>query len=409
MFLKFPKDFLWGTSTAAAQIETASEHEWKGVVAKDGYIFDRTSDHELRRGEDLEYIARLGNAYRMGVDWARLQTEPFADFDMNVVNEYRAFLAKLKARGVYVMFVMHHFTNPIWFAEMGNWTERKSVEVFLNYAQQIVRHFGDLVDNWNTFNEPGVYLTNGYLLGQFPPFRKNYFAMKKALKHMSWAHRGAVLLIKESYPDAPVGISKNCVKFVPQNIFGRFPAWFMDRLFMETVADHFSEGVDYWGMSYYAKIRFDPFPITYIDTPKKVEKLGLRHDMMWEYEPKGMQESMMRYYERYKLPIIITESGIATDDCAVRIDSIKDYLGLIHEAMESGVPVQGYFHWSTMDNFEWNLGRTYRFGLVNVNFETGDRKMKESGEFYEQVVKEGGIDVSRAPAPKTNNGGGELA
>ncbi|QQS28030.1 MAG: glycoside hydrolase family 1 protein [Sphingobacteriales bacterium] len=389
--LIFPPGFIWGTSTAAAQIETAYNHDWQGVVAKDGYVFERTSDHELHREEDLGYIASLGQAYRMSLPWWRLQTEPMARFDKQVVAEYRSFLAKLAARKIYIMMVLHHFTNPLWFVRAGSWEEKKTLPMFLDYVQQMVENFGDLVHNWNTFNEPAVYLFNSRLHGGFPPFKKSLTAFYKALKNMSRAHRLSVAIIKDRYENIPVGISKNAVIFSPQNFLGRLPAWIADKVFMEYVADHFIEGCDYWGMSYYAKIRLDPFPISEVDTPGKLDKMGIVHDGMWEYYPQGMKESVLRYHKRYGKPMFITESGICTHDSDIRIASIKDYLTLLHQCIGEGVDLRGYFHWSTIDNFEWNLGPTYKFGLVNVDYETGTRTLKKCGEFYKTVVRNNGL------------------
>jgi len=394
MYIQFPENFIWGTSTAAAQIETASNHEWKGLLSKDGHVFNRTADHEKRRTEDVQYIATLGNSYRMGLDWARLQTAPNAVFDPEVVAEYRSFLAKLKARGMYVMMVLHHFTNPTWFAKQGSWENPKCIPMFIDYVSQVVDNFGDMVDNWNTFNEPGVYLFNSRLMGVFPPLKKNPWHFWKALKNMSRANWISVQLIKDKYPRAPIGMSKNAVIFHPENILGWPVAKLADKVFMEIIADRFAEPLDYIGVSYYAKIPFNPFPVTEIDNPGKLTEMGYKHDKMWAYYPQGMKESVLRYHKRYGKPIIITESGICTDDCAVRIDSIKDYLKLLHECMQEGVDLKGYFHWSTMDNFEWNLGPTYHFGLVAVDAETGDRRMKESGEFYAEIVKNNGLEVA---------------
>ena len=391
MNIQFPKDFIWGTSTAAYQIETAFAHDWRGVKSKDGHVFERTADHELHRAEDLNYITQLGNAYRMSLDWSKLQRQANGKFDQQTVNEYRSFLAKLKARNIYVMMVLHHFTNPLWFVQSGSWENSANIPVFLNYVEQMVNTFGDLVDNWNTFNEPDVYLTNSRLLGNFPPFVKSLGRFRKTLNNMSRAHRLAVPIIKNACPTAPVGISKNCVKFVAENALGWLPAKIADYVFMDYITSYFMEGNDYFGMSYYAKISLTPYPITEIDMPGKLAQLKRPHDKMWEYDPNGMKESIERFWQKYKLPIIITESGICTDDSQVRINSIKDYLSILHQCQQNGIDIKGYFHWTTMDNFEWNLGPTYKFGLVNVDYDTGKRTLKPCGEFYSQVVRNGGI------------------
>ena len=391
MNLKFPENFVWGTSTAATQIETASAHDWKGEKAKDGYVFERTAEHEKRRTEDLQYIVKFGNAYRMSLDWARLQVAPFAPFSAEVVGEYRAFMAKMQVRNIHIKLVIHHFTNPKWFVNAGSWENPKNIQAFLDYVKQLWEHFGDFVDSWNTFNEPAVYLVNSRLLGDFPPHKKNPLSFRKAFKNMSRAHRLSVKILRHLCPYTPIGMSKNTIIFEGENWLGEKLAKVADRVFMEEMADAFVEGLDYLGISYYAKIPFSPWPITEIKQPGKLAEMGRKHDKMWEYYPEGLKENIKRYWKKYKLPIVVTENGICTDDCEQRISAIKDYLKQVHECIEEGVDVRGYFHWSTIDNFEWNLGPTYRFGLVHVDFESGKRSIKKSGLFYQDVVRNNGI------------------
>ena len=155
MKLDFPPHFLWGTSTASAQIETATDHAWRGVKAKDGYIFERTTDHELRQDEDIELICTLGNVYRCGVDWAWLQNAPNAPFNKAAIVHYQGFFEDLEARNVKIMFVFHHFTNPNWFEAMCGFEKKENIAYFLNYVEQCITHFGVYMYAFNTFN--GLY------------------------------------------------------------------------------------------------------------------------------------------------------------------------------------------------------------------------------------------------------------
>ncbi len=391
-FLEFPDGFIWGTSTAAAQVETAGDHNWNGVKTLDGYTFSRTTDHEKRRDEDIGYISQFGSMYRCGVDWSRLQTEAFGKFDLDVVEEYRDFFKKLNAEGTQIMFVIHHFMNPNWFEKNGTWLNEDNVTAFIDYARQCIEHFGDLVENWNTFNEPNVYAINGYMIGNFPPFKKNYFKANKALRHMGKAHDIVYDMIKEAYPDKMVGISCNTVDFQGTNFLGRIVAKFARWWFMDSAAKHFAR-LDYWGLSYYAHMPMNPFPITEIDTPGKLAKMGLPHDKMWAYKPSAFRDIILEFHNKYKKPIIITENGICSDDSDVRISSIKDYLEIMHTIIKDGVDLRGYIHWSTWDNFEWNLGPTYRFGLVRVDLETMDRQMTEAGRYYSKVTQDNGLEI----------------
>lgn len=392
MTIKFPEGFLWGTSTAAAQIETAFDHNWNGFKSRDGYTFLRTSDHEKRRDEDLGYIREFGSVYRCGVDWSRLQRAPMADFEADVVAEYQDWFRKLNEAGMKIMFVMHHFCNPTWFEKNGTWLNADNIPAFMDYAKKCMEHFGDYAYIWNTFNEPGVYAMNGFVTGNFPPQHKSYFKGNKVLDNMGKAHDELYDILKEKYPDKQVGISKNTCYFFGTNWLGKKAAKFVDWWFIDKVASHFEKN-DFWGISYYAYIPFTPMPVTFIDTPDKLKKMGIPHDKMWGYYPKGLKEILLRFHNKYKKPIIITENGVCTEDDDFRQQSMKDYLSACHEAIEEGVDLRGYIHWTTMDNFEWNLGPTYRFGLVRVDFETMERTLTDAGKFYTKITEENGLEI----------------
>jgi beta-glucosidase len=392
MRLVFPIGFLWGTSTAAAQVETASDHPWRGLRAVDGYIFERTTDHELRRDEDAKIIAGFGSIYRCGVDWSRLQREPFANFEKKVIAEYRDFFEDLRARGVGLMFVLHHFSHPNWFEQDGGWTKEDNIPMFLDFTRQCIKHFGEYVKVWNTFNEPNVYAMNAFILGNFPPRKKGrYLTANKVLDNMGKAHDIAVTMIRDK-SDAPVGISFNTACFEGRGILGKLVAAFVRWWFMTRAARPF-ERCDFWGLSYYAYMIFDPFPMDAISRKKDLVRLGIPHDKMWGYRPAGLGEVMRFFYKKYGKPIIITENGVCTDDSQQRIGAIKDYLKVCHEAIQEGVDLQGYMHWSTWDNFEWHLGPTFRFGLAQVNLDTMDREVTDAGAFYEKVVRENGLEI----------------
>ena len=163
----FPSDFLFGTSTAATQIETAFDHDWQGYTSKDGHIFDRTTDHELRFQEDAALIANLAPCYRMGPMWSKLQRAPLEELDAATVAEYRNFLLDLRQRGVRIMMVLHHFTNPKWFADRDSWEKEENIALWVDFAKKTVDAFGPLVSHWNTFNEPNVYASYGWITGFF--------------------------------------------------------------------------------------------------------------------------------------------------------------------------------------------------------------------------------------------------
>lgn len=380
----FPKDFIFGTSTAAAQIETAFEHDWQGVQSKDGYIFDRTTDHELRLEEDAEIISSLAPYYRMGLMWSKLQREPFGDFHPETVLHYKTFLKDLKTKGVKIMMVLHHFTNPRWFANQGSWEKEENIHVWIDFAKKAIDVFAEDVTLWNTFNEPNVYATNGWLTGFFPPFKNNPVKAAIVVKNMGRAHDEVYAYIKSKHPHQPVGISHNAIVFTSENILGWFPERLSDWWFMEWIPRHF-ENVDFFGMSYYARVSHDPMPITYMNSPDKLKKLGKLHDDMWEYHPEGLRTCIDRYWNKYKKPIIITESGVCDSTDVLRQQAIVDYAKILHQALQDGIDIQGYFWWSTWDNFEWNLGPSMRFGLYECDVKTKDRIKRPSAEVFRKL------------------------
>lgn len=385
MILKFPETFAFGTSTSACQVETPFQHDWVNVKARDGHIFDRTTDHEEKLDEDIENIRSLAPNYRMGLMWSRLQREPYGPFDRSACQHYHYLLERLRLQGVRIMMVLHHFANPLWFARLGGWENPSNIPMFLDFARKVVNEFGAYVMSWNTFNEPNLYAGMGWIAGEFPPFKKNLFTATRVVRNLAGAHEEIYTYIKHRFPQHAVGISHNCTLFTAENFLGYLPAKVVDWCYMEYPVSLF-KSLDFFGMSYYAKIAHDPFPITNIFTPEKLRKSGKPHDDMWEYYPQGLRECMERYWKQFEKPIIITENGICTSDDTKRIQALKDYLSIVHKAIEDGIPVEGYYHWSAWDNFEWSLGPSYQFGLYGIDRLTNTRFKKQSADFYSKIA-----------------------
>jgi beta-glucosidase len=392
MKLSFPPYFEFGTSTAAYQIETGVGHDWCGVRARDGHVFGCTTDHELQYGEDVDIIASLAPCYRMSLMWSRLQPEPMAPFDNSVKDEYHALLQMLKAKDVSIMMVLHHFANASWFAKAGGWEKESNIPLWVDFAQKLVDEFGQYVSRWNTFNEPNLYVSMGWCTGEFPPFKKNMITARKVIRNIGKAHDIVYDYIHAKYPGSSVGISHNCTVFAAENALGELPSKFADWWYMEFLPGHFSR-TDFFGMSYYARIGFDPAPITFLTSPGKIRKLKREHDDMWEYYPLGLGECIDRYWAKYRKPIIITENGICTNDDVKRVNAIKDYMTIVHRSLEKGVDVRGYYHWSTWDNFEWSLGPTFRFGLYSCDLKTRTRSKKPSADVYSSLAHTRSLEI----------------
>lgn len=381
----FPEHFVFGTSTAATQIETAFDHDWQGVKARDGNIFERTTDHEHRMQDDAGIIASLAPAYRMSLSWSRLQRGPLQPLHKETLDQYRTFLEELRSRGVSIMMVLHHFTNPTWFNAMGGWEKSANIRYWLDFGGKVVEELGAYVNDWNTFNEPNVYVSYGWLTGFFPPFRRQPITAFTVLRNLGAAHDKMFDIIKEKHPSQAVGISHNAVIFHAQNFMGRFPSAISDWWFMDHAPSYF-EKADFFGMSYYARVSHDPFPITYIDTPEKIKQYGKAHDDMWEYHPEGLRACLDRYWKKYKKPIIITENGVCDASDALRQQAIIEYASIVRQAISDGLDIRGYYWWSTWDNFEWHLGPSQKFGLYEMDWETKERTPRPSAKIYSELA-----------------------
>jgi beta-glucosidase len=392
MKLSFPAHFEFGTSTAAYQIETGVDHDWCGVKSRDGYVFGCTTDHELRVSEDVAIIKSLAPNYRMSLMWSKLQREPKGAFDILAKQEYHLLLNSLKDSGCSIMMVLHHFANPGWFARLGGWEKKENIAYWIDYAKKIVDEYGRYLSRWNTFNEPNLYVTMGWAMGEFPPFKKNMMTARKVIQNMGKAHNEIYEYIHKQIPGSSIGISHNCTVFAAENFMGELPAKFADWWYMEFLPEHFKQ-TDFFGMSYYARIGFDPTPITYLTQPEKIHKQNKQHDDMWEYYPPGLGECLERYWKKYRKPVIITENGICSGDDRKRVQAIKDYMAVIHQAIKNGIDVQGYYHWSTWDNFEWSLGPTFQFGLYSCDLISKDRHRKPSADVYAKLAHSKQIEV----------------
>ncbi len=404
---QFPERFLWGAATSPTQVEGHVANEWTDYVAADGGHCRVACDHYHRYEEDVAWMGRLGvNAYRMGIEWSRLQAAPFAPLDPKELDRYVHLLDCLKAANITPMVVLHHFSNPPWVTAAGGWLNPATIPAFADFAGKLAAALKERVWLWNTFNEPDTYASLTYLLGGFPPFHKwRFFWYRKVIKHMAEAHAQASRAIRQHSFSRPVeiGIAKNWTFF---GAFRAFALW--DHVLAETAHHAFNrfvlndflggarrEASTFFGVNYYGRARLRDFralvPTNGVPAAE-LKALGIESDDMFERHPGGFGKLLVRLHRRYGLPIYITEHGAASTDQDFRIRDLTAHLGELRAAMAGGADVRGFFYWSLLDNFEWQFGYTKKFGLVSVDFadETLPRKMTRVGEFYGNVCREGG-------------------
>ncbi len=390
--LEFPKNFLWGAATAAHQVEGNNTHsdwwawEQKGGGAEPSGL---ACDHYNRFEEDFELAKNLGNnAHRLSIEWARIEPEE-GKWDEKEVEHYQKVLKSLKDKNIKTFVTLFHFTLPLWFAKKGGFEKRENVKYFDRFADRVAYHLGDLVDFWLTLNEPMVYADAAYLSGHWPPQKRNPLSALKVYLNLAAAHKSAYCSIHNIKRDAKVGSAINMMAFHPGLKIAKFLA--NDSFFSLTKGYH-----DFLGVNYYFLHKFSLRDILLINkiSPKSVEQTMLleRSDLGWPIYPPGVYEVIMDL-KKYRLPIYITENGVADAEDKHRERFIVNHLQWLHQAIKEGADVRGYLHWTLMDNFEWAFGFKPRFGLAEVDFKTQERKVRPSALAYTKICRENALEV----------------
>lgn len=403
----FPKGFLWGTSSAAHQIEGDNRNnDWWEWEQQPGRIAhgDRSGiacDSYNRYREDFALLRELEqNAHRMSVEWSRIEPTE-GEFDARQLRHYRDVLGELREQGLQPMVTLHHFTSPLWFVRKGGWTAPGSARAFVRFVERVSDQLGDLVALWCTINEPSIYGAQGWIAGEFPPGRHGDLAGQyRVTSNMHRAHELAYAALKRRWPDTPVGLSHHKFLFLPATQKRR------DRLAAaaaQAVTDRWPAGAgrlakivaatcDYIGVAHYwaqacafdATRPQDQFVRRFNPPGEAVTDMG------WASNPAWMAP-VLDELKPYAKPVYITENGIATADDSVRERYLPGILAQVHAAIGRGVDVRGYFHWTNMDNFEWARGYEPKFGLISVDRKTLERTIKPSGRLYARIASANGL------------------
>jgi len=351
----------------------------------------------------------------MTVDWARVEPR-IGRFDDAALARYREMVVALRERGIEPMVTLHHFDHPVWFEDLGGFEDPESVALFLRFARRAVEALGDVCREWVTFNEPNVYATAGYVLGDFPPGRRgDTLAAVRVQANMARAHAAAYGLIHEHVPGAFVSFVQHLMTFAPFRPGHRGDRWtadLSDRMFnapfLELARDGRTSGppgvrmsvpemkgaLDFVGINLYGRrrARFSlrewrsafnslapPPPDARRGDPGAEEKFG-------EPWPQGITAFVERFAGLGK-PLLITESGYADALDRVRPWVIGEAARRIHALIERGFDVRGYHHWTLVDNFEWDLGWELRFGLYELDLGTGERRARPSAALYGELAR----------------------
>ncbi|MCX7713272.1 MAG: family 1 glycosylhydrolase [Chthoniobacterales bacterium] len=449
----FPKQFTWGAATSACQIEggvlaggrtfSIWDHycQWQPEKILNEDSCHEATDHFHRFSEDLDLLQQIGvNAYRFSISWSRI----FPNFCPTVNSEgldfYERLVDECLRRGIQPWVTLYHWDLPLWLHYRGGWLNPSAPELFQEFASAVAKRLGDRVIHWMTFNEPQCFIGKGLYEGEHAPFfrlplRDALLAAMSVIR----AHELATEAIRRcsassSGVKVKIGFVTVGIVSVPATegeadvaaaeedtfLLGENPLWsaslYLDPIFLgripEELPQRFGNVLPDWIERMLPLTQCTDFLGLNLYTAKRVcagkERGAMKvlsppgsatTNIGWEVVPECMYWGPKFYYQRYKVPIIITENGMAAHDWPSvdgkvydpqRVAFLREYLLQLSGCINDGVPVEGYFHWSLLDNFEWAMGYRMRFGLIYVDYSTQKRIPKESASFYRQIIATSG-------------------
>ncbi len=435
--LQFPSNFKWGVATAAHQNEGNNKNndfwQWEQLPGK---VHDGTTsalatdwwDADHHRAEaDFDRAAEMGlTTIRLSLEWSRIEPEENR-WDDAAIDRYRTMLAHVRQRGLTPMVTLHHFTNPRWLAEQGGWLHPDAVACFQRYTKYAVKQLGDLCEFWCTINEPMVYAYLAYLTGLWSPGEHSFPHTFQVAATMVNAHWAATQTIHKMQSQARVGLAKHIPVFDPlhPNRLDKLVANTQDTLFNERLCtavynhqlkfpltilrknSHFSKGNDdFIGINYYGRhsVTFDlrqPFALFGRTVARPNAEMWQAPWADREVYPSGLSRVIKRMAS-YGKPIYITENGIDDREDHRRARFLLTHLAAVHRAIQHGVDVRGYYHWTLVDNYEWVEGWSTRFGLIGLDPKTQARTPRRSAALYSAIAKANAItpEMVEAYAPE---------
>ena len=446
--LRFPDGFLWGASTSAYQIEGAHNQDGKGESIWDrftrwdahvlnGDTGDLACDHYHRMPQDVALFKKLGlSCYSFTIAWTRILPEGRGQVNAKGLDFYDRLVDNLLAAGIRPKATLYHWDFPQLLQELGGWPNRDSADWFADYAQIVFEKLADRVKFWATHNEPWVAAFLGYGAGLHAPGICDYSQAYQTAHHLLLAHGKAVQVYRQGGYDGEIGLILNLNGLVPasdsdedrvatQRVHDETHALFLDPVFngeypqalFDYIGPHqpdvqggdlqiIQQPIDFLGLNYYNT------DLVAFDVHAGLNKARIipysapgwgRTEMNWGIHPAGIKGEVLHIKKHYGNPdLYITENGCAMPDEPDenefvvdwdRIRYIKAHLQALHEAIQAGVNLKGYFAWSIFDNFEWERGYGPRFGLVRVNYETLARTPKQSAYWYRDVIANNAINL----------------
>jgi len=435
---EFPKDFLWGVSTSSAQIEGAYLEDGRSMsiwddIPKGKIKNDSDShiacDHYHKFKEDIEIMKKIGvKSYRFSLSWSRIIPEE-GKINEKGIAFYNSLIDELIKNNIEPIVTLYHWDLPLWIEKKYNgWLNKKIVSFFEEYTKVVITYFSDRVKYWLTFNEPQCFLLNGYITSAHAPFKRVIFRFSRIIKNFLLANKVSVDTIRKYAKKPPmISLSFGSGAYIPKvendkksieearyKSFYKGMGTINNRLFFDPIilgkgvhsyliyrvsnkfAKKIKVNLDFLAINNYEAFNYSPFG------NGKINKTNLQTNSLgWVIDGRTLYYTSKFIYERYKLPIMITENGMCDNDVIInnkvndvkRIKFIDEYLFNVKKAINDGINIIGYHYWSLLDNFEWAEGYLPRFGLVYVDYKTLNRTMKESAYHYSEIIKNNGKDL----------------
>ncbi len=410
----FPKHFFWGASTASHQVEGGTINQWtvwelahakeraqtahrrlswlpnwhdvkSQAEEPDNYVSGRGVEHYKRYKEDFDLVEKLNlNAFRFGIEWSRIEPEE-GKWDEMAITHYRKYIAELRERRIEPFLNIWHWTSPIWFTDKGGFEKKENRKYFERFVAKVANEFVEDLNYVITINEPNVEATFGYIIGLHPPNQKNLWLFGKVYWNLMQAHRSAYKILKAKKPTLQIGIAQqlsNIQAKKPHSLFDELSTKWMRYFWNWWFLRRIRKQQDFVGINYY-------FSDYYTGLLKRKNPTVPLNDMGWYMEPEGLYPLMLRAWTRFKKPIFITENGLADAHDKHRRWWIEETIVAMERAISEGVDLRGYFHWSLLDNFEWQDGWWPKFGLVEVDRENDmKRTIRPSAKWFAKRIKD---------------------
>lgn len=407
--VRFPKKFLWGAATSAHQVEGGNHNQWsvwelenakslahqaeyklcdlpvwpeirEQATNPDNYISGRAVDHYNLYEKDFDIVKAMNmNAFRFSIEWSRLEPEE-GKWNVKEIQHYKDYIAALKVRGIEPLLTLYHWTVPVWFAEKGGFEKASNIRHFVHFAEKVLQELGQDVRYITTINEPDTVVGMGYFTLEHPPQKKSLFKMVVTYRNLLLAHKRVYRMGRKMSRKFKIGFVRTYAHFYRGDDSWKSKLAVRVALLLDSLTFRYvGRKLDFIGVNYYFSDKFEGF--------KLVNPNDHPNDLGWDMQPQNLEKVLRRLGKR-KVPIIVTESGVADMNDKHRKWWITHSLIGIHRAIDRGVPVIGYVHWSLLDNFEWAAGKWPRFGLIEVDYKTMKRKPRESAKWYAKVLKQ---------------------